>query len=159
MPTVADLNLITLHGELLMDDGTPAAGTVTITLPRSIKALRDAASEKVIFPKKKVIPLEDDGTFSHDIPATNDPDVSPTGFAYHIAVNVVGAEGGTWEFDAEIDVNAPGGSIDIATLSPSQSIAPNVTFVLQSVFNALEARVAALEALAGFGGVIDGGTP
>jgi hypothetical protein len=86
--------------------------------------------------------------------------VNPTGFTYKFTVTAAGAENGPWVFNAALPLSTPDGTIDITQLAPVQSLPGNTSaFVTLSDFNALVARVAALEALAGFGGTIDGGTP
>lgn len=72
-------------GPYLSPDGTPLAGTVTFAVPERITHLTTGA---VIVDKAATLTLDTDGTGSIVLPATDDPNLTPTDFTYDVTVEV-----------------------------------------------------------------------
>lgn len=102
------------------DGGTvPSSGQVTFQL---YQALSDATS--TILPRTKVVvPLSETGEISVELAATNDPDTTPTGGLYEV-VELVDKE--QRRYYVEIPYDAPGGTIDLATLQPMTPLPPAI---------------------------------
>lgn len=82
------LDLVHVVGQAVTLDGKPAKGKVTFT---ASTILKDVESGQAIFPVPLAVTLDRDGAFSQDLPATNDPDISPVGWTYKVHVDVAGS--------------------------------------------------------------------
>lgn len=82
------LDLVSIVGQAVTLDGKPAKGKVTFT---ASTILKDVESGQAIFPVPLAVTLDRDGAFSQDLPATNDPDISPVGWTYKVHVDVSGS--------------------------------------------------------------------
>lgn len=61
---------------------TPAAGTVRI-IP-NVPAVRDTDGHTIMAGILAELTLDDEGTFTIEVPATDDPNLDPQGFAYNV---------------------------------------------------------------------------
>lgn len=75
------VTLVTVHGEILEIDGSPARGTVTFILPNNVRVVGDPA---LIIPSRYVATLDENGEFTIQLPATDDADLEPVPFAYQV---------------------------------------------------------------------------
>ena len=75
----------TLTGTYHQFDGTPAEGVVEI-IP-SERVVRDTTGGVILSGRVKVT-LDDTGSFSVDLPATDDPTLDPTGFGYTVVAKL-----------------------------------------------------------------------
>jgi hypothetical protein len=73
--------LVTVIGSYLRPDGTPALGTVAFTAPGPIHT---TAEHTFVTPRPIVATLDATGSFSVQVPASTDPGISPTGWAYEV---------------------------------------------------------------------------
>lgn len=105
----ADWTQIRVYGTYLMRDGSAASGQVVFSSPQIVVA--DGA---IVLPKDFIAPLDSAGAISLLLPATDDPDVTPQGWAYTVREHIAGTPG---RFFA-MAVDANGGDIDMATVSP-----------------------------------------
>lgn len=81
MALPGDISTVALSGKYLQLDGSPAAGTVTFTLSQSIAD----STGSVILPKGGItVTLDNNGSFTISLPATDDTDLHPTGFVYQV---------------------------------------------------------------------------
>lgn len=89
-----NLNLVTVHGRFLdtvitntqlgtQTTGAPSSGYVAFRMPY---ALRDHAEGVILGPGTFRATLDKNGEFQLDLPASDDPDVTPTGWAYAVQV-------------------------------------------------------------------------
>ncbi|WP_234336067.1 right-handed parallel beta-helix repeat-containing protein [Streptomyces sp. NRRL S-920] len=86
----ASIPTVTVHGTYLGPDGRPLAGTVTFNAP---SMLTFPASD-VFIAGPVVAPLDENGRFSVRLPATDAPDMQPSGWAYLVKENLSGVIGG-----------------------------------------------------------------
>lgn len=140
-PLPADLDLVTVRGRYVRLDGTPVAGTVEFS---TTNVLTDPASLTTIVPATILAPLDAAGAFSIDLPASDDPDVTPTGWTYSVRENFTG---GRPTYSITVPAAAKATGVDLAVVSPVPASAGTSTqaFVLMGAFTALAARVTALE--------------
>lgn len=80
----ADLNTIVVTGTYLMGDDSPARGTVTFDMPSNLGALLDSTGNQIVVPTRFVAVLNASGRISIAIPASDDPDVTPSGWPYTV---------------------------------------------------------------------------
>lgn len=123
-----NLNTIIVKGTYFRMDGEPATGTVTL---RATLVLRDPLANEIVWP---TVLSEDlvNGHFEMAVPATDDPDVTPTGFIYTVTEDI---EGQTNTYTIELPRATPGGQLDLADVIPVQGTVPGATYILQSVYS------------------------
>lgn len=109
MPIPASWTRITVSGTYLNFDGTPATGTVHFTP----KAESLAIDERVVLPTPVVATLDASGSFSVQLPATDDPDLAVTGWAYRVVERVPRGRDPFY-----IQVPHAGGPINMADVLP-----------------------------------------
>jgi hypothetical protein len=119
-PTVVDLNYTTVYGRALILDpsGTPTPvypGSVTFT-PSTV--LRDTAGNAFFFPSRTFTANTDvNGNWTIDLPATDDPDINPTGWTYLVVENWAGGR----TYSVGVPYNPPSGdrTVAFATIAPA----------------------------------------
>lgn len=79
------IQAISVHGEVLEADLTPAVGTVTF---RITQELRDTVDNIVLTPTDFVATLDVNGEFTIVLPTTDNPDITPLNWAYQVYVSV-----------------------------------------------------------------------
>ncbi|HEY4529151.1 MAG TPA: hypothetical protein VIG97_02295, partial [Luteimonas sp.] len=89
-------------------DGTPARGSVTFTIPQAI-----VVDGVVAVPKIITATLDASGSIALELPATNDPDLSVTDWAYTVTERF---PGGRKPFMIFVEHDA--GAIDLAAVAP-----------------------------------------
>jgi hypothetical protein len=141
------LDLVTVRGEYRwLDDSLPLAGS-KVTFRAQVD-LREHSEPLIILRAPIIVNVSTvDGTFSIDLPATDDPDVTPTGFVYEVTEHIVGPDGayGRPRFNISVPLATPGGVLDLADVAPTTATTPNFSYVLASAHNTLAARVTELE--------------
>lgn len=84
MSLPATVTLIPVHGQIMdIANGVPASGYVDFFLPA---ALIDQTSKIVLGPSRIRGALDLNGEFAIDLPATDDPDLTPVGWQYRVKV-------------------------------------------------------------------------
>lgn len=111
MPLPGNLTTVTVTGKYLDASGAPVRGSVTFTLDTM---LLDAGASTVIIETDYTVALDAQGAFSVALPATNDPDVSPTGWTWTLTPNFDGADPLTFSLPTNL-----GPVIDITVLAPA----------------------------------------
>lgn len=138
MALTPNLTTVTVGGQFVDVSGAPIAGQVKFT-PRTI--LTDAAEDQIIIPRTITVDLDANGEFTVVLPATDDPDLAPTGFTYRVEEAFSGGR----TYDIALDSSpATQNLADKVPAVPSTGSEAS-TYVLLSVFNALEARVDTIE--------------
>lgn len=128
MPLPASLDLITVTGQFLKNDGTPQSGTVTFT---TTQLLQSGTENLFVTPGSYQASLDGTGAFTVDLPATNDPDWVPQGYTYQLDVAL---QGFSRMYTLAIPWTAPGGTIDLADVLPNVDVnAPASYVILTSV--------------------------
>ena len=137
-----DLDLVNVRGRYVRLDNTAVTGTVSFAMTN---VLTDPASLTTVLPATIVATLDPDGSFSIDLPASDDPDVSPTGWTYRVTENFTG---GRSDYAITVPVAAKPTGIDLAAVAPNPTAfsGGTQTFVLLAAHEALAARVTTLEA-------------
>lgn len=105
--------LITVQGTYLKLDGTPDSGTVTFRSPVFDLAADDAS---IMSPGPLKADLDNTGSFSLQVPASNDPDWSPEGWTYTVHVKVTS---GAYMFKVMVPFDAPDATLNMNKLLPS----------------------------------------
>lgn len=138
MALTPNLSTVTVGGQFVDVSGAAIAGQVKFT-PRTI--LTDSAANQIIVPKTITVDLDANGAFTTVLPATDDPDVVPTGFTYRVEEAFTGGR----TYDIALTANPSTQNLaDLVPAVPSGSTEAT-TYVLLSVFNTLEGRVTTIE--------------
>lgn len=114
MPLPASWTTVTVTGTYTRRDGTPAAGSVEFISPQVV-----VVDGETVVPHTIAAALDDTGSLSVDLPATDDPDISPTGWTY--TVNERGVRGLHRDTYA-IQVPHDSAGIDLATVAPADAV-------------------------------------
>lgn len=107
--------LITITGTYLKADGSPEEGTVVF---RSKVTAYHNSSSSILAPDTRMVELNGSGSFSIQVPATDDPNWIPVGWTYKVSVNL--GESVT-TFNTQVPYDAPGGTVSISSLAPVAS--------------------------------------
>jgi hypothetical protein len=110
-----DLTLVQIRDSWLKADGTPENGTVTVT--PSVK-FRSVSTGVQIAPTSRKFNLDNAGTFSANVPATDDPDYTPSGFTYTVAVAL---DGWSETYSITVPLASAGTGLDLGLLAPVSS--------------------------------------
>lgn len=121
-----DLNLVTVTGKYGLIDGTDAQGKVTFT-PTPI--IVSHASHRRVFPVPISVTLTA-GTFSIDLPATDDPDFQPTGWTYQVTENITGASPVSYNISVPVATSGVLQLADVAPVQASGGTVPPTTYTL-----------------------------
>lgn len=108
-PTV-NFNRVEVRGRYVGLDGSIIGGTVTFT-PRAAR-LVDIPALTVIIRRVATAQIDNDGTLSVLLPATDDPDVNVE-FTYEVRENFAGGD----TYDIEVPIAAEATGIDLASVS------------------------------------------
>lgn len=131
MPFPAGLTLVTVHGRI---DALPTGGASGQVRFDRAYALVGGADNSIVPPRPEYATLDAAGEFTITLPATNDPDWTPVGWAYQVEVNTsAGLIRGSLQLDYLVT------AVELADLLQVDGTAvPGTTYI------ALSARGAAL---------------
>jgi hypothetical protein len=120
----AALTVKTLHGKIVAPDfaQTPAVGRVEFHLPF---ALRDSPDNVIVGPQVVTATLIA-GEFTIDLPATNDPDISPSGWTYKVVV-VTNIWKASFYIEIPFDAVSP---LELADIAPAVTPPAVITYAL-----------------------------
>lgn len=138
MALTPNLTTVTVGGQFVDVLGNPVAGQVKFT-PRAI--LVDPAADQVIVPRTVTVDLDANGSFTVVIPVTDDTSLSPVNWTYRVEEAFSGGR------VYDIVVPSTPALQNLADMSPAVAVGSSEasTYVLLSVFYALEARVVTIE--------------
>lgn len=124
LPT--NLSTVRVTGTFVTYDGQGVQGSVSFTpsLPAS-NPLLDATEPTVIVPSRVTAGLDASGHFEIDLPATDDPDVVPDGFTYHVVEDF----GSLGKREYDIDLPLANASVDLCTKGHTTAQTPQEPFV------------------------------
>ena len=105
--------IITVNGLMPEIDGTFAKGHVAFYSSVPVMSSED---ETVVVPSYKLVQIGVDGTFTIDLPASDDPDWTPVGWTYKVVVNYNGSR---YSFNTVIPYDANDGEINFSELLPA----------------------------------------
>jgi hypothetical protein len=106
-----DVTTRTVKGQFTKVNGLPASGTVTFSASGKITDTNDA----VILSGPIQLQLDNTGSFSIDLPTTDNRALSPVGWYYTVRVRVYGAK--AYNFDFYLPDN-DGSDVDITNVDP-----------------------------------------
>lgn len=125
MPWPAALTVRTLHGKIVAPNvfQTPAVGDITFHLPF---ALRDSPDNVIVGPQKIPITLVG-GEFTTELPAVDDPDISPINWAYKVVINT-----DIWKGSFFLQIPSAGApaTLELADLAPAVTPPALITYAL-----------------------------
>lgn len=121
MPLPPSYNLCTVKGHFVDLEGRPVTGSITFTAPTALVAAGDATT---VIPVPLTVTLVD-GRFETQIPASDDPDITPHGWTYRVEERFgSGLTGRTYQ------IHAPaGGTVDLSLVAPTAPVQPVVQAV------------------------------
>lgn len=120
MALPAGIPSVRVHGTYAAPNGAPLSGTITFGVP----ALLTFSTANVFLAGPVAVKLDENGSFSVDLPATDNPDMNPTGWTYSVKENLTGVVG-----TRSYALNLPEalGEIDLADVAPADPATPNYT--------------------------------
>jgi len=137
-----NLTTITVPGTYIDIAGNPIAGQVRFT-PRAV--LQNVTSNIILINSSITVTLNSNGAFSQALVATDDTDAAPINFTYQVEEAFIGGR----TYDILLPSATVGGTLDLADVAPAVADdGSGVIYVDQPTFDALEARVVVVEALA-----------
>lgn len=105
-----------LTGRFIDVLGNPIVGSITFA--PSVVAVLATAAKRIVLSVPREVTLDANGAFSITIPATDDPDMNPTGWTYTVTENF--PNGRSYSVPAPMNVTS-----DLATLAPVPSSVGN----------------------------------
>jgi hypothetical protein len=142
MTLPVNLTTITVTGTYLDIAGDPIAGQVKFT-PRAV--LKNTTSNVILINSTITVTLDANGAFSQALVATDDVDAAPLNFTYLVEEAFIGGR----TFDMLLPSATVGGTVDLADVAPALSNdGEGAEYITVATYDALEARVVAVEALA-----------
>ena len=138
MPITPNLTIVPVGTTYVDVEGNPIAGQVKFT-PRTI--VTDAVAGQIIINNTITATLDNTGSFVVYLPATDDPDVVPTGFTYLVEEAFTNGR----SYDIEVPASTVG-TLNLATLVPTTANAGVASLYtsLAQYFN-IEGRVTTIE--------------
>ena len=101
---------VSVHGEILEADLTPAVGTVTF---RTLIKLRDTVDNITLVPTDFTATLDAGGEFTITLPATDNPDITPLNWVYQVFLSTT-----TWRNTTYVRIPFQVGTVEFADLVP-----------------------------------------
>lgn len=127
MPLPASVTTVPVHIKISSPvDGTPGKGRVLFV---GSYALRDTSDNVIMGPPSIPAVLDDNGEATVSLIATNDPDISPSGWAYTVYVATDVWRPDPWQIQIPYDTV---GTLELADVAPAVSPQSVVTYALDS---------------------------
>lgn len=114
--------LITIHGKFVKPDGSPEQGVITFT--SEVNSL-DSETATVMVPGSIPAYLAADGSVNVILPATNDPEWTPSGWTYTLIAQFSEA---FYSYEVAIPYDAPGHAIAVNELVPASPDSNNTLY-------------------------------
>lgn len=129
MALPVEYDQVTVYGRYTYLSGEPVVGDLAFSGKIFATA---AASHTTIVPSPITVRLDPDGQFSVQLPATDDPDVSPNDWTYTVTERFPGGR----QFEIEVPIAAKNTGIDLSILAPVEPASGNPnTFVTLSAYS------------------------
>src|SRR5688572_4192759 len=114
MPWPSALTIITLAGDIVSpdEDQTPGQGIITFHMPYPLSI----SADDVIVAPQPISANVVNGAFSVELHATDDPDVSPSGWTYRMVVNTDVYKD---RYEIEVPYDSPGGTLRLEDVAPA----------------------------------------
>lgn len=124
MPLPTDFQTVDVYGHYVNLDGTPAQGTITFAADQ---LLHSASTQTAVLPGSVQTKLDATGEFTIQLPATDDPDITPSGWAYKVTIKL-------GSYQQVFRMLAPlGDPIDLLTVAPAEPDTPQYEQTVRSV--------------------------
>lgn len=121
-------NKVRLTGKYADAKGTPLTGSILFT--PSVR-VADVTDRVMVVPVTFEAVLDADGAFSIELPATDDPDIVPSGFTYTVVEEITGGQ----RYSIELSITAPPEGIDLTLAAHAMPIPAVVTYVTFAQLN------------------------
>lgn len=109
---------VTVRGRFLSPDGRPLSGSIVFRAPAQLTF----PQSDVILGGPVTVPLDAQGAFEVTLPATDAPDMDPSGWAYIVAEQLVGIPAGR-SYNVLLPRAQP--EVDLADIAPTDPSKPN----------------------------------
>jgi hypothetical protein len=123
---------ITVTGTFLAAGGSAASGNITFVASAT---MTDSASNQTVSPTLVTGTLNGSGVLSVALTATDDSTTQPTGVTYEVTENVTGA--GQNKYNIEVPASSPGGTLDLADITPAVTPITSYSYATQAYVNTL----------------------
>lgn len=131
MPLPSNYDTVPVRGKYVYLDGTSAQGSIRFA--GKVAAISDVG-DTIILPNTIVAPLDANGSFTVNLPATDDPDIQPNGWTYTVTETLTGGGGRTYDIDVPLSAKTAG--IDLSDVAPRPASTGTPTaFVTLTAFN------------------------
>ncbi|MEU3448520.1 hypothetical protein AB0H29_15030 [Streptomyces thermolilacinus] len=117
-PLPSSIPTVRVHGRYRGPDGRSLSGTITFTAP----GLLTFPASDLFVAGPVVATLDENGAFSVTLPATDAPDMNPSGWAWTVKENLAGVVGSR-TFALLLPKNVP--DVDLADVAPADPTTPN----------------------------------
>lgn len=141
MALTPNWNIINVTATYVDYSGNPLSGTVTFT-PQIPTDAKDGVYKQIIVPLAITATLDGSGHISVNLPASDDPDITPTGWTYQV-VEAIGTFLHTYSITVPVSTV---GSLDLSSIAEAVASSGLASYTLLSTTNALTSRVSVLEA-------------
>jgi len=145
------LDQVRVIGRLSLYDDTPLSGSIVFT---STPVLADSVNNTILFPMTFTAQLGAappwggpavPGEFGISLPATDDPDIVPDGWTWHVKENVINGR----EYNVNIPLNSPlvnnYPTIKFATIAPATAVGVSgIAYATQQSLNSTNTNVSGL---------------
>ena len=137
MALPASITLVPVSGNYVDFEGTAISGQIKFSLS---DVLNVGADDVIVVPSTKSVTLDANGSFSTTLPATNDPDATPT---YLMTVEEAFPSGRTYTISLPYTTS---GTLDLADISPTPTIPTvYVGLISDTLWNVLAAGIDLLD--------------
>lgn len=137
MPLPGNLSTVTVTGKYVDFQGNAIRGQVRFTLPTD--PLVDSAADVIVVPTTVTANLDENGSFTVTLPATDDADVYPNGVQYIVSEAFTG--GRTYS----LALPALPATVDLSTVAPTPTLSPAfVALTSDGFWNPMAANIATM---------------
>lgn len=138
-----DWDMVELRGKLVGTDGVPMRGRIGFTPATS--RMKDLDQLTDIVGRTVWATLTADGTFTIQLPATDDPDITPTGFTYRVTEELTNG-GSLPAYDIAVPLAAKATGIEYTLVSAEGVSTPGSPSYVAEVLQARAEAVASAQA-------------
>lgn len=141
MPLTPNWNIVNIQATYVDFSGNPLSGTVSFA-PQLLSDAKDGSYKQIIVPLSVVATLDAAGHISVNLPASDDPDITPSGWTY-LVTETIGTFLNTYSITVPWQTV---GVLDLSAIAPAVSSSGLSAYTLLTTTNTLAGRVTTLEA-------------
>jgi hypothetical protein len=108
MPLPTAWTKVRVFGTYLRTDGTANQGSVWFELDQRVVIHNDTGTVVGVLPKRQIAPLDKNGYFEIELPCTDDPAISPTGWTYQVSEKFNGGERAPYSIEVPTSLASEG---------------------------------------------------